>query len=105
MVARPAEAVDVYTAALPSRPFTEVGMIDAQQASTFSTDDRGEVFVKLRKRAAALGCDGIIVTGTNDEVVSNSHTTVTRRRVETSNSTDTKKGYSATCIVYVAGPV
>jgi hypothetical protein len=103
MTPRPVETVDVYSASAPSRPFTEVGMIDAQQSSRWSTHDRGEVFAKLRQRAASLGCDGVIILGPNDEVVGSTTTTVTRRRVETSSDVGTLKGYHATCIMYVAG--
>ena len=86
--ARPPEAVEVFTATAPARPFVEVAYFEAQPESQLSLDDTNDVFDKLRARAAATGCDGLIITGASDRVVGD-HKHV-----------DTLHGFAATCIVY-----
>lgn len=94
---RPFNEVDVFTATQPTRPFREAGLIESRQASGWSTDSPNEVMRELRDEAAKRGCDGVIVTGSADEVVGGSAVgaggTVTQ-------SVTTLKGYRAVCIVY-----
>jgi hypothetical protein len=92
MTPRPFDTVEVYTVSLPQRPFVEVGILEAQQESELSLDAPPEVLVKLRQRAAAQGCDAIIMNGANDSVVGHGdrrHSHVT-----------TLRGYRATCIMF-----
>lgn len=92
MTPRPFDSVEVYTVSFPQRPFVEVGILEAQQESELSLDAPPEVLAKLRERAAAQGCDAIIMNGANDAVVGHGdrrHSHVT-----------TLRGYRATCIMY-----
>jgi hypothetical protein len=102
--ARPADAVDIYTAGPPPRPFVEVGIIEAQQQSAYSSGGMPRVIAELRKRAGAEGCDGVILLGANDKVVGSSYMTGSTYQgtgsVLGSGSTTTLKGYRGTCIAY-----
>lgn len=92
MTPRPFDSVEVYTVSFPQRPFVEVGILEAQQESELSLDAPPEVLAKLRERAAAQGCDAIIMNGANDAVLGHGdrrHSHVT-----------TLRGYRATCIMY-----
>lgn len=92
MTPRPVDTVEVYTVSLPSRPFVEVGILEAQQESELSLDAPAEVLAKLRERAAGQGCDAIVMNGANDAVVGHGdrrHSHVT-----------TLRGYRATCILF-----
>ncbi|MEM6275174.1 MAG: hypothetical protein AAF735_08030 [Myxococcota bacterium] len=91
MQPRSPETVEIFSSKSPERDFVEVGMISARQSSGFSSEDA--VLPALREEAANRGCDGLILGGSDDEVVSgalsNGATTVT-----------TLKGLTGTCIVY-----
>ena len=89
-----ASDVDVFTATRPTRPFREAGMIETRQSSAFSTDNADDVVRDLRREAAAQGCDGVILTGSADEVVGGVNAATGASNVTT------LKGYRATCIVY-----
>ena len=92
MAARSPDSVEVYQSSKPDKPFVEVGMIEAQQSSEFSTDDTSAVIAALRTEAAQRGCDGIIITGSNDAVVGSVS--------DGEGYTDTLKGYRAACFMY-----
>jgi hypothetical protein len=106
--------VEVFTATRPTQPFREAGIIESRQASQWSGGGN-DVMLELRSAAAARGCDGVIVTGSADEVVS--HTTTHRESSRTlaagagppvivpgeettRTHLTTLKGYRAVCIVY-----
>ncbi len=88
MIAKSPEQVEVFTSTKPERAFVEVSMIEAQQSSAFSTDTLPDIIRGLRAKAAMMGCDGIIITSSSDQVVGNQY------------GTATLKGYRATCIAY-----
>ena len=69
MSARDPRSVEVFATRRPSRPYVEVAMLEAQQASVYSTDSAEEVMGKLREYAAKKGCDAIIIGGPNDATV------------------------------------
>jgi hypothetical protein len=96
MTARSPESVEIFMTQRPSRPFTEVAMLEAQRASAYSGDGPEAVMAKLREAAAQKGCDGIIMNGANDATVGS--TTVNNG--VGSGYVTTLKGYRATCIVY-----
>lgn len=92
MKARSPGDMEVFTTSMPSRSFTEVGMIEAQQESIYSTESTQQVFARMREEAAARGCDALIVQGSNDSVQGYGG--------HDSSTTRTLKGYRGTCIVY-----
>jgi hypothetical protein len=92
MSARAPETVEVFTSGQPDRPYVEVGMLEAQQSSEFSSDNMSEIVSALRTEAAKKGCDGLIVTGSNDAVTGN----VT----DGDGYTTTLKGYRGACIMF-----
>jgi hypothetical protein len=94
MKARAAGEVEVFTSSQPTRPFTEVGMIEAQQESMYSGDSPQQVFGRLRMEAAQRGCDGLIVSS-NDGVEGVNHGSSFY-----GTNVKTLKGYRGTCIVY-----
>jgi hypothetical protein len=60
--ARAAESVEVYTSAAPPRPYTEVGVIRAHGRGH---DALEQAVQGMRAKAAAVGCDGVVVTSTS----------------------------------------
>jgi hypothetical protein len=99
MVARDPQSVEVFSTRKPTRPYVEVSMLEAQQASAYSTDAPGDVMLKLRDYAAQKGCDAIIMGGANDSTVGSGSVS----NGNGSSYVTTLKGYRATCIVYT-GP-
>ena len=93
MTARDPASVEVYSATRPDRPWVEIGIIEAQQASDFSGHDMPEIVAEMRARAAAEGCDALIITSNNDSVVGTSDD-------DGSGSTSTLKGYRGACAMY-----
>lgn len=89
---RAPESVEVITVSQSTRPFVEVAILEARQESGFSLDAPPEVIAKLRKEAGQRGCDAIVMTGSADEVQGST--------MRGTGSTETLKGYRATCIVY-----
>jgi hypothetical protein len=92
MVPRHAAGVQVFTTGAPQQPFVEVGLLEAQQESAYSQDRQPQILDKLRQRAAEVGCDGIILLGSNDSVVGSVSGGM--------GWTTTLAGYRATCIMF-----
>jgi hypothetical protein len=90
MVPRDAMAVEMFTSGNPQRPYIEVAYIEARQQSGYSLDALLDVMNNMRGSAAQLGCDGLIIGGTNNTVI---------------NSSTTLRGYRGTCIQWVDVPV
>jgi hypothetical protein len=59
---RAADSVELYTTTLPTREYVEVGIVGA--TPNVAMDD-ASVLVALRAKAAAHGCDAVIVNGSN----------------------------------------
>lgn len=91
MVSRPPDSVEIFTSAPPrDRPFVDVAFLEAEQESGYSVDGMEQFFAKLRGRAAAMGCDGLVFGNTTNAV-----------SVGIDLKTPmNKKGIVATCIVY-----
>lgn len=97
MTPRSPSEVEVFLTQKPSRPYIEVGLLEARQESTMSLDGQSGIIEELREEAAEIGCDGLIVTGSADEVTGH---------VDQHGGYVTElKGYRAVCIVwaYAAG--
>jgi hypothetical protein len=102
---RPVSSVAVFTASRPEIPYIEVGILQSRQSSGFSSDQMPEIIGAMRKEAAHIGCDGVIVNGAADTTESHETTTVSRHAVTHSGSTQTLQGYWGTCIMYAPEPV
>lgn len=62
MYPRDAASVELFTSGPPQhRSYVDVAFLEAEQESGYSTDDTPEFLAKLRARAAAMGCDGLVV--------------------------------------------
>ncbi len=96
MTPRDPMSVEVVTTGVPPRPFVEVAYLEAQQQSEYSLDAAPEVMTKMRERAAALGCDALILGGANDAVVGSS--------TNGTGHTSTLRGYRGTCIQWTDLP-
>lgn len=90
MAKRSPQSVQFYTGSMPTVPFLEVGLIEAQQQGQLSVDSPETVLWKLREKAAEIGCDGVLVRSENAVVGSSGQY----------GSTSTLRGYAGTCIVY-----
>lgn len=77
---KPAETVELFTTAPPTRPYVEVGLLEGHNvlgASRTPWIDAPHLVAKLRAAAGKAGCDGLVIAA--------------------GGSVDTVRG---TCIVY-----
>ncbi|MEO8699275.1 MAG: hypothetical protein ABI867_04500 [Kofleriaceae bacterium] len=89
---RPPESVELFTSGPPQgRPYVDIAYLEAEQQTDLSVDDTAEFLGKLRVRAAAMGCDGVVVGGLTNR------TTVA---VLSNHDAASVKGITATCIAY-----
>jgi hypothetical protein len=86
------EQVEVFLTQKPSRPYVEVGLLEARQESTMSLDGQSGIIAELREEAAELGCDGLIVTGDADAVTGHAD--------DHGGFVTELKGYRAVCIAW-----
>jgi hypothetical protein len=70
-------------------------MLEAQQESAYSLDAKEDVLRKLRERAAAVGCDAVVLSG--------DHNSAGHVYTLDGGMTTTLKGYRAACVVYTVG--
>jgi hypothetical protein len=97
MNARPPETVEIFSSGPPHRPYVDVAFLEAEQETHLSFDNTPELINHLRARAAAMGCDGVVLGGVTHAA-----------DVAASYAADvnaSKKGITATCIVYPAESV
>lgn len=97
MAPRPTSTVEVWTTGVPNRPYTEVGLISAQQSSEFSQHQMPQIIMELRKEAARIGCDAVMLQGKSDKVVGGGSTTLGTG----SSSTTTLEGFWGACLMYL----
>jgi hypothetical protein len=90
--ARSPQSVEVFSSQRPSRAYVEVGLIETQQESMYSTDEPAVVFGRMREEAARQGCDAVIVLGSNDAYEANAN--------QYGGSGRTLRGYRGACIVW-----
>jgi hypothetical protein len=81
--------VQVYSSQPPKAPYTEIGILHARQSSPYSLHQLPEVLRELRAKAGRVGCDAIIIGGTDNAAESELF----------SELVTTQDGYWATCIV------
>ena len=92
MVPKAPEQVHIYTTGNPQVAYVEVGIIQSRQSSRMSTDDMPEIIQEMRKEAAKIGCDGVIINGEANATVGSQD--------EDGGSTGTLEGFWGACIVY-----
>lgn len=92
MAARAPMSVHIYTSQ-PQIPYIEVGILQSRQSSQLSSDDMPEIVSAMRNEAAKIGCDGVIINGASDKVVS-------EHVLTDGNSSTTLEGFWGTCIMY-----
>lgn len=98
MAARAPATVHVFTSQ-PQIPYVEVGILQSRQSSQLSSHDMPEIVSAMRGEAAKIGCDGVIINGASDKVVS-------EHVLTDGNSSTTLEGFWGTCIMYSEpGPV
>jgi hypothetical protein len=85
LAARPRASVEIFTLGPPQRPFKEIGMIESQTDIIPGQNPLDA----LREEAALHGCDGLVVTGSNDATGS-----------DPTFGTYVLKGYRGTCVVW-----
>jgi hypothetical protein len=95
MLPHPVSVVGVYTASKPRERYVEVAMIEVRQESVYSGSER-EVFREMRRKAAAMGCDGLILLGAADAIAGGG---VWNPLTGTQPTVATLHGYRGTCIV------
>ena len=89
---RGAETVELFSSAAPARPHVDVAFIEATEQSWGSSASVAQIMNELRKRAAQLGCDGVVI-GSRFARVDDLNTLLT------GNAHDVQ-GLTGTCIVY-----
>lgn len=85
---RPPDSVVVYSSGRPAQAYAEVGVLISRQSSEFSMADLQDIIDEMRETAAEIGCDGLIIQGGADKVVSFDGTS------------STLEGVRGTCIVF-----
>lgn len=112
MAAGPVGGVEMYSTTLPERPYQEVAIISVEAVSTY--DKTSTVLHALRKRAAAAGCDAVIINGRADKVTGHSvhsgntsvaqnqasGTTTLKTQMSGSTYVGTKEGFWGACILW-----
>jgi hypothetical protein len=88
MAPRAPESVEVFSSGQPQRPHVDVAYLEAEQSSGFSVDNTPDFITKLRVRAAARGCDAIVLGS------------VTNHLDGGGRYASNQKGILATCVVY-----
>lgn len=63
---RRSSSVEVLSSGPPSRPHTDVAVLEAEQTHSFNEQGTGLMIERLRAQAAAIGCDAIVLGGATD---------------------------------------
>jgi hypothetical protein len=90
MTARSANDVEVFVTQVPTRPYAEVGLLDAHQTTGASLDGTEEILAAMKADAAARGCDALVIHPRKKPNPYTSHTGL--------------RGYTAACVLYTAAP-
>jgi len=65
LTARPIEEVETFLITPPSRPHTNVGLLQVSAGDEYTTK---EMLRDLRARAARIGCDAVLITSIDQRV-------------------------------------
>jgi hypothetical protein len=100
MAARHPATVEVFTSGAPMRPHVDVAVLEAEESSSFSQASTGDMIVALRRKAGAMGCDGVVVSGatSRDPGLNDKESWLVDGQPRG------RKGLFATCIVYSGAP-
>lgn len=93
MAPRHPDTVQVFTTGNPEVPYVEVGIIQSRQSSRLSLHEMPEMIRELRKEAAKIGCDGVILNGANN--------TTEGHVIDGDGSAGTLEGFWGACIMWV----
>jgi len=93
MQPRPPASVQIYSSGPPQLPYVDVAYLEAEQTTSLSVHDTPEMLANLRKQAAAMGCDGVVLGG-----ITHSADSVVSVAADVSSS---RKGITATCIMFL----
>ena len=63
---RSAGTVEVLSSGAPARPHVDVAIVEAEQTRSLNEQGTGLMIRRMRERAAALGCDAIVLGGVTD---------------------------------------
>lgn len=88
--ARPPMSVEVFTTALPQRPYVEVAVLSAKGGKA------EEHFPKMREQAGAMGCDALVFTAMPRDATSSGY----NWKSGGVTTATTNSGSSATCVVW-----
>jgi hypothetical protein len=83
------QEVELFTTKPPERSYTELGILEARQESQYSADETKEFLDHMRFKAAEIGCDAVVLTGSADQT---EHIPFVGNR--------TRNGLRGTCIIY-----
>ncbi|HEY0466739.1 MAG TPA: hypothetical protein VGC79_21175 [Polyangiaceae bacterium] len=61
LVSRPAQSVEIFASAAPTRPHVDVALLRADGGSY--ADDTQKMLQSLTERAGQLGCDALFISG------------------------------------------
>jgi hypothetical protein len=92
-VARDPMSVEVFTTALPQRPYVEVAALSAKGGKA------DEHYGAMRKKAGEMGCDGLVFTASPRDATSTGYNWMSGNVTSTSSNS----GSSATCVVWTDG--
>ena len=70
MVPRPLSSVQVFAASMPTRPYVEVGIVQGRRSSEYSSHGMPQIINEMKRKAARLGCDALVVKGPHSAVQS-----------------------------------
>lgn len=92
--ARPVGSVEIYTTALPARPYVEVAALSAKGGQADQHVDA------MREKAAELGCDALVFTGMARDTTASGYNWQSGA-VQTASATT---GSAATCVMWAPPP-
>lgn len=103
---QPWERVEFRTS-LPERPYTTVGLLQAQPEEDKRAEAPRTMMIRLLERAGQLGCDGVVWLGKTDVFLSSdpSLTRPGQSLVLTGSSDEKVQGYRASCFLYNEAPL
>lgn len=83
MVRHTPDQIDVFTSGPPARAHVDIALLEAEPG--LSERSTPELIARMREKAAAAGCDGLVIMGVD---------------TQTYRHGDEKKTVTGTCIVY-----
>jgi hypothetical protein len=86
--------VEVYLVAPPRRPYVEFGIVESTELfDGENTDAMSDLINSMREYAGGLGCDALVIVGSNDGITAGSG--------RHGGGSRSYKGYRGSCVMYV----